>query len=214
MRTVVIITGASGSIFGVELLRRLPGEKLAVLTKWGKMVLKEETGLRPADVAALCDGLHSDEDLASPLSSGSNPFDAVVALPASAGFVAKVACGLTDTLGTRLCHNALKERRRLVIGLRESPLTSIALENAARVSREGAIVMPVSPFFYLKPDSIDRLVGDFVDRVVQAAGGDPPPEGWRRSELARDASPGDAKPDEWKTSDAAGRAASDPWTTE
>lgn len=177
------MTGASGSIFGIELLKRLPGEKLAILTKWGKVVLKEETGMRPADVEKLCDGVHSDDDLASPLSSGSNPFDAVVAMPASAGFVAEVANGLTSTLGTRLCHNALKERRRLVVGLRESPLTTIALENAARLSREGAIVMPVSPFFYLKPDSVDRLVGDFVDRVVQCATGQSVPTGWRREEL-------------------------------
>jgi len=183
VRTVVIITGASGSVFGVELLKRLPGERLAILTKWGKVVLREEMGLRPADVAAFCDGVHSDDDLASPLSSGSNPVDAVIAMPASAGFVAEVANGLTGTLGTRLCHNALKERRRLVVGLRESPLTSIALENAARLSREGAIVMPVSPFFYLKPDSIEKLVGDFVDRVVQCATGRAVDTGWRREEL-------------------------------
>ncbi|MFN8178452.1 MAG: UbiX family flavin prenyltransferase [bacterium] len=183
MRTVVVITGASGSVFGIELLRRLPGEKLVIVTKWGKVVLKDETGLTVADVEGLCDRVDSDDDLASPLSSGSNPFDAVVVLPASAGFLAKVAAGLSDTLATRVCHIALKERRRLVLGLRESPLTGIALENAARVSREGAIVMPVSPFFYLKPDSLERLVGDFTDRVVQAATGQPLTEGWRRAEL-------------------------------
>lgn len=184
MRTVVVITGASGSVFGVELLKRLPGQRYAILTRWGKVVLKEETGLRAAEVERLCDGVFSDDDLASPLSSGSNPFDAVAVLPASASFLAKVACGLGDTLGSRVCHIALKERRRLVLGLRESPLTGIALENAARVSREGAIVMPVSPFFYLKPDSIDRLVGDFTDRVVQAVTGRSPDHGWRREDLS------------------------------
>lgn len=183
MRTVVVITGASGSVFGVELLKRLPGRRFAIVTKWGKLVLKDETGLGVRDLEALCDGVVPDEDLASPLSSGSNPFDAVAVLPASAGFLAKVAAGFGDTLGTRVCHIALKERRRLVIGLRESPLTGIALENAARVSREGAIVMPVSPFFYLKPDSIERLVGDFVDRMVQALTGEPMEDGWRREEL-------------------------------
>jgi len=205
----VIITGASGSIFGVELLRRLPGEKLAVVTRWGRVVLKEETGLRVSDLEGLCQGLHSDDDLASPLSSGSNPFDAVVALPASAGFVAKVATGLTDTLGTRLCHIALKERRRLVIGLRESPLTSIALENAARVAREGAVIMPVSPFFYLKPDSIDRLVGDFVDRVVQAAAGAVPERGWRRDELTDD---GGTRPGSGEWGEGREKRRDDPWS--
>jgi 4-hydroxy-3-polyprenylbenzoate decarboxylase len=186
LRTVVVITGASGSVYGVELLRRLPGERFAIVTKWGKVVLKEEMGLSTGDLGAHCDGVFSDEDLASPLSSGSNPFDAVVVLPASADFLAKVAAGISDSLGTRVSHIALKERRRLVIGLRESPLTGIALDNAARVSREGAIVMPVSPFFYLKPDSIERLVGDFVDRVVQATTGRPMGEGWRRGELPAD----------------------------
>jgi 4-hydroxy-3-polyprenylbenzoate decarboxylase len=107
----------------------------------------------------------------------------VIVLPMSASFLAKVAAGLGDTLSTRICHIALKERRRLVLGLRESPLTGIALDNAARVSREGAIIMPVSPFFYLKPDSLERLVGDFVDRVVQAATGAPVSDGWKRGDL-------------------------------
>jgi 4-hydroxy-3-polyprenylbenzoate decarboxylase len=183
VRTVVVITGASGSVFGLELLRRLPGEKLAIVTRGGKVVLKDELGLTASDLGSHARAVYSDDDLSAPLSSGSNPFDAVVVLPASASFLAKVAAGLGDTLATRVCHVALKERRRLVLGLRESPLTGIVLENALRVSREGAIVMPVSPFFYLKPDSIDRLVGDFVDRVVQAATGRPLSDGWRRSEL-------------------------------
>ncbi len=183
MRTIVVMTGASGAIFGIECLKRLPGQRFAVLTKWGKVVLREEAGLTAKDVEALCDGVFPDDDLASPLSSGSNPFDALVILPASASFLAKVACGIGDTLGTRLCHIALKERRRLVLGLRESPLTSIALDNAARLVREGAIVMPVSPFFYTKPTTIETMVGDFVDRVIQAASGRPLDDGWRRGEL-------------------------------
>jgi 4-hydroxy-3-polyprenylbenzoate decarboxylase len=183
VRTVVVITGASGSVFGLELLKRLPGERFAIVTRWGRVVLKEETGLGPRDVEALCDGVFSDDDLASPLSSGSNPFDAVGVLPASASFLASVACGLGETLAARVCHIALKERRRLVLGLRESPLTGIALENAARVSREGAIVMPVSPFFYLKPESVEQLVGDFTDRFVQALTGRATERGWRRGDL-------------------------------
>jgi 4-hydroxy-3-polyprenylbenzoate decarboxylase len=183
MRTVVVITGASGSALGVELLKRLPGEKLLVLTKWGRVVLREETGRSVSEVEALADASFSDDDLASALSSGSNPFDAVVVLPCSASFLANVAAGLGDTLGTRVCHIALKERRRLVLGLRETPLTGIALENAARVSREGAIVMPLTPLFYLKPDSVERLVTDLVDRVVQAVTGEPMDDGWRRTQL-------------------------------
>ena len=91
MRTIVIVTGAAGAVCGVEWLKRLPDERLAILTKWGEAVLREETGLGVESVRALCDGVHADDDLMSPLSSGSNSFDAVVVLPASAGFLAKVA---------------------------------------------------------------------------------------------------------------------------
>jgi 4-hydroxy-3-polyprenylbenzoate decarboxylase len=180
---VTIITGASGSAFGVELLRRLAPERFALVTRWGERVLREETGLGVADVAALCEGVLDDDDLGSPLSSGSNPCDAVIVLPASASFVAKVAAGLGDTLATRLCHVALKERRRLVICPRESPGTGIFFDNCARLVREGAIVMPVSPAFYLKPETLEELVGQFVDRVIQAACGAAPADGWRREDL-------------------------------
>lgn len=183
MRTVVVVTGASGSVFAVDLLKRLPGEKVLILTKWGKVVLREETGMAVSEMEALATQVFSDDDLAAPVSSGSNPFDAAVVMPCSASFLAKVSNGLGDTLGTRVCHIALKERRRLVLGLRESPLTGIALDNAARVSREGAIVMPVSPFFYLKPQSVEALVADFNDRVIQAATGASLEGGWRREDL-------------------------------
>jgi 4-hydroxy-3-polyprenylbenzoate decarboxylase len=183
LRTIVILTGASGSVFGVECLRRLPHQRYAVLTKWGKVVLKEETGLGTKDLEGIADAVFSDEDLASPLSSGSNFFDAVIVLPASANFLAKVAAGIGDTLGTRICHIALKEKRRLVMCLRESPITAIALDNAARIVREGAIVMPVSPFFYTKPDSLEAMIRDFVDRVIQAATGKPFEPGWKHQDL-------------------------------
>lgn len=183
MRTVVVITGASGSVFGVRLLERLPGEKLAVVTKWGKVVLHDEMGLSPRQLEELCDRVYADEDLSSPLASGSNPFDAVVVMPASVNFVAKVAAGFGDTLGTRICHIALKERRRLVLALRETPLNGIVLENALRISRDGGVIMPLSPFFYLKPDSLETLIAQFVDRVVAVVTGATPPEGWRREEM-------------------------------
>jgi 4-hydroxy-3-polyprenylbenzoate decarboxylase len=184
LRTVVVITGASGSVFGVRLLERLPGEKLAVLTKWGKVVLHEETGVSPRQLEGLCDRVFADDDLSSPLASGSNPFDAVVVMPASANFLAKVAAGIGDTLGTRVCHIALKERRRLVLALRESPLNGIALENALRISRDGGVIMPLSPFFYMKPDSLETLIAQFVDRVIAVTSGESPAEGWRREEIA------------------------------
>ena len=170
MRVIVGITGASGSVFGVEFLRRCPGEKFLILTKWGRYVLKEETGLTEHHLAEHVKRSFSDEDLAAPFSSGSTPFDALVILPCSVSTMAKIACGLGDTLLTRAAGVALKERRKLIIGLRETPLSTIHLEQAHRLSQAGTIIMPLSPPFYHKPQTLDDLAEHFSAKVLSLLG--------------------------------------------
>ncbi len=170
MRIIVGITGASGSLFGVDFLRRCPAEKYLILTKWGRYVLKEETGLTEHHLAECVKKSFNDEDLAAPFSSGSNPFDALVILPCSISTMAKIACGLGDTLLTRTAQVALKERRKVIIGLRETPLSTISLEQAYKLSQAGAIVMPISPPFYHKPQTIEEMVGQFTDKVLSLLG--------------------------------------------
>ena len=170
MRVVVGMTGASGSLFGVEFLRRCPGEKYLILTKWGRYVLKEETGLTEHHLAEHVKRSFSDDDLSGPLASGSNPIDAVVILPCSASAMSKIACGIGDTLLTRTAGVALKERRRLILGLRETPLSTIHLEQAHKLSQAGAIVMPISPPFYHKPRSVQEMAEQFADKVASLLG--------------------------------------------
>lgn len=170
MRIVIGMTGASGSIFGVEFLRRCPAEKFLILTKWGRYVLKEETGLTEHHLAEHVKRSFSDDDLAAPFASGSNPFDALVILPCSISTMAKIACGLGDTLLTRTAQVALKERRTVIIGLRETPLSSISLEQATKLSQAGAIIMPISPPFYHRPQTIEDLVGHFTEKVLGLLG--------------------------------------------
>jgi len=170
MRIVVGMTGASGSIFGVEFLRRCPAEKFLILTKWGRYVLKDETGLTEHHLAEYVKHTFPDEDLSGPFASGSTPFDALVILPCSISTMAKIACGLGDTLLTRTAQVALKERRKLIIGLRETPLSTISLEQAYKLSQAGAIVMPISPPFYHRPQTIDEMVGQFTDKVLSLLG--------------------------------------------
>ena len=170
MRVVVGITGASGSVFGADFLRRFPGEKFLILTKWGRYVLKEETGLTEHHLAEHVKRSFSDDDLSAPFSSGSTPFDALVILPCSISTMAKIACGLGDTLLTRTAQVALKERRTLIIGLRETPLSTISLEQAYKLSHAGAIVMPISPPFYHKPQTIDEMVAQFTNKVLSLLG--------------------------------------------
>jgi len=170
MRVVIGMTGASGAVFGVEFLRRCPGEKFLILTKWGRYVLKEETGLTEHHLAEHVKRSFSDDDLAAPFSSGSTPFDALVILPCSASTMAKIACGFADTLLTRTAAVALKERRKLILCLRETPLSTIALEQAYKLSQAGAVVMPVSPQFYHRPQGVEEMAGLFADRVLSLLG--------------------------------------------
>jgi 4-hydroxy-3-polyprenylbenzoate decarboxylase len=182
MRTIVGITGASGVIYGVNFLRKCPDDKFLVVSKWGKRVLHEELGLKIEELSPWSKKTFEDWDLAAPFSSGSNPFDSLVIVPCSVSTLGKIASGISDTLITRIAAIALKERRRLVIALRETPLSSIALENALKLSREGVIIMPISPPHYMEIKSVNDLVEGFVDKVLKVIGlGDG--GGWRQEEL-------------------------------
>jgi 4-hydroxy-3-polyprenylbenzoate decarboxylase len=183
MRIVVGISGASGAAYGAVFLKRCPvEEKYVILTRWGRSLLKTEAGISPEDLAPYAKKIYSTEDMSTPLASGSNPFEAMVILPCSVATLGKIAHGISDTLLTRVAEVALKERRKLVLGIRETPLSSIALENALKLSREGVVIMPVSPPFYMAPKNLDELMASFADKVI-ATLGLPVATGWRAAEL-------------------------------
>jgi 4-hydroxy-3-polyprenylbenzoate decarboxylase len=183
MRTIVAITGASGAVFGLDLLARLPGERYAILSRWGQHVVREETGLGREDVAARATRLFTDSDLSAPIASGSNAWDAMVVLPCSTSTVGKIASGIGDSLVTRAAAVTLKEGRRLVLCPRETPLTAVTLRQLAELAGDGVTVMPVSPGWYDRPASPEDLVSGFVTRVLQVLGVEQP-GGWRAEELA------------------------------
>lgn len=182
MRFVVGITGSSGVIYGVKFLERCPGEKFLIVSEWGRRVLDHELGLTVDDLERYAKRVYRDDDLSAPFASGSNRYDGLVLLPCSISTLGKIASGIADTLVTRAAQVALKERMRLVLGIRETPLSSIALENALALSRDGAVIMPVSPPWYKSPESMDDVVNGFVDKVLPLLGV-PVPGGWRSEEL-------------------------------
>jgi 4-hydroxy-3-polyprenylbenzoate decarboxylase len=186
------MTGASGAVFGLELLARLPGERFAVLSRWGQHVLREETGLGREDVAARSTRLFTDTDLSAPLASGSNVWDAMVILPCSTSTVGRIASGIADSLITRAAAVTLKEGRRLVLCPRETPLAAVTLRQLAELARDGVIVMPVSPGWYDRPATLDGLIAGFVDRVLQVLGVEQP-GGWRAADLEAAARPEEAR---------------------
>jgi len=182
MRTVIAITGASGSRYGVDFVKRCPGEKFLILSRWGRMVLREETGLQPEDLAPQVQKIYANDDLAAPFASGTNPFDTYVIAPCSVATLGKIANGISDSLIPRVAEVALKERRRMILVLRESPLSTIALENALKLSRDGVMIMPAAPGFYQKPGTLEEMTTQFVDKILDLAGC-PSSAGWRAREL-------------------------------
>jgi 4-hydroxy-3-polyprenylbenzoate decarboxylase len=181
-RYLIGMTGASGTAYAVDLLRRCPGEKYLVMSDWARQVLQSETGLKPKDLEAHVTRMYRDADLSAPFSSGSVRHDAFVILPCSVSTLAKIAAGIADTLITRAAAVALKERMRMILCIRETPWSSITIENALKLSREGVVIMPLSPPWYRKPQSLDDLVTGFTGKVLALLGEDAG-EGWREEEL-------------------------------
>src|SRR5439155_18486031 len=183
MRVVLGISGASGAAYAVEFLKRCPAEeKFVILTRWGRSLLKNEANSSPEDLAPYAKKIYATDDMSAPLASGSNPFDAMVILPCSVATLGKIANGISDTLLTRVAEVALKERRKLILCVRETPLSTVALENAHKLSRDGVVIMPVSPPFYMGPKTLEDLVVSFADKVIGTLGL-PVPAGWRSAEL-------------------------------
>jgi len=182
MRIVLGITGSSGAIYAHEFVKQCNGDKYLIVSRWGKVLLKDELGIGVKDLLPFVKNEFSDEDLTAPVASGSNRFDACVILPCSTSTIGKIASGIGDTLITRTAQVALKERFKLVICVRETPLSTITLEQCAKLSRDGAIIMPISPPMYFVPKSVDEYVHAFVDKVLGVIGVRES-KGWRAEEL-------------------------------
>jgi 4-hydroxy-3-polyprenylbenzoate decarboxylase len=177
-RICLAITGATGSVYAVTLLERLVrrGDVAVdlVVSPWGERVLLEETG-RDLDghLARFPDGsvrVHAHDDLAAPLSSGSVPLDAMAIVPCTMGTLSSIASGLASNLVERAASVCLKERRRLVLVARETPLSSIHLENMLKLSNAGAIILPPEPAFYTHPATVEEIVSTTVDRILDVIG--------------------------------------------
>jgi flavin prenyltransferase len=166
MRCVVAITGCSGVRYGIRLLEEIEGEKELVISAMGRKVLEQETDASYEEVCSMADVVYEDGDLFAPPASGTHVIDAMVICPCSQSTIAKLAAGMADSLITRAASVTLKERRKLVLVPRETPLSTIMLENELRLARAGAAVLPASPAFYHEPTSVDQLVDFVVGKVL------------------------------------------------
>ena len=173
-RLVVAITGATGAVYGVRLLQHLRAlggiETHVVVSDSAALTLLQETGMQRKDVEALADVTHRYRDVGASIASGSFKSDGMVIAPCSMKTLASVAHGLSDNLIARAADVVLKERRRLVLMVRETPFNLAHLRNMTAVTEMGGIVFPPLPSFYHKPASIDEMVDHTVARVIDLFG--------------------------------------------
>lgn len=182
MKLVVGITGSSGAIYALDFLKKCEADKYLIVSSWGKVLLRDELNMSDKDLKPYIKKQFSDDDLTAPMASGSNRFDAFVIIPASTSTIGKIASGLGDTLITRTAQVCLKEGYKLILCVRETPLSTLSLEQCAQLSSYGAVIMPISPPLYFVPRSVDEYVGAFTEKVLAQLGSSTS-KGWRAEEF-------------------------------
>ncbi len=172
-RLVVGISGASGVVYGIrllEMLRALPVETHLVMTKAAEVALAHETTLKVAEVQALAHRCHAVTDIAAPLASGSFRTIGMIVAPCSIRSMSEIAAGTTSTLLTRAADVTLKERRRLVLMVRETPLHLGHLRTMAALAEMGAVIAPPVPAFYAQPATLEDMVDHTLGRMLDLFG--------------------------------------------
>ncbi|RJG11473.1 UbiX family flavin prenyltransferase [Massilia cavernae] len=169
-RLVVAITGASGVIYGVRLLEQLRAsgavESHLVMSPSGALTASQELDMKRSDIEGLADVVHNAKDVGATIASGSFRSLGMVIAPCSMKTLASIAHGLADNLVSRAADVMLKERRRLVLMARETPLNLAHLRNMTSVTEMGGIVLPPVPAFYTRPETVDDIVNHTVGRVL------------------------------------------------
>ena len=181
-RVVVGVTGATGALYAVRLLERLRSagrETHIVVSPAGVLSAHHELGLDRKAIEALADVAYSPADVGASIASGSFATEAMVIAPCSMKTLASVALGLSDNLISRAAEVTLKERRRLILMVRETPFNLVHLRNMTSVTEMGGVIFPPMPAFYHRPQSVDELVNDTVERVLALLGvSDASPKTW------------------------------------
>jgi 4-hydroxy-3-polyprenylbenzoate decarboxylase len=170
MNPIIIgISGASGAIYGIEILKALKELKIEshlMMTRTAHITIAQETDYTPAQVAKLATHFHKVDDLAACTSSGSHKTAGMIIAPCSMRSLAEIATGVTSNLLTRSADVCLKEKRKLVLMVRETPLHSIHLRNMLALSDMGAIIAPPVPAFYSNPKNLDEMVHHTMGRIL------------------------------------------------
>jgi len=166
---VVAITGASGVIYGVrllEFLKKMEKDTALVVTEPARFILEYEMGINENHLKQLCNHFYKPDDLTSVINSGSCRFESMIIIPCTMKTISAISTGFGDNAVTRAADVALKERRKLILVPRETPLRTVHLENMLKISQEGGIILPAMPAFYHQPKNMDELVDFLVGKIL------------------------------------------------
>jgi len=172
-KIILAITGASGSIYALQFLKFMQQagvEVHGIISDAGRLVLQHELGLTPDDLQKYVARWHAADDFAAPVSSGSSRYDAMVVLPCTMGSLGAIANGIAKNLVHRAADVTLKEKKPLLLAIRETPLNRIHLENLLKVYDAGATVCPPMPSFYHHPESLEEMAAFFAGRLADLLG--------------------------------------------
>ncbi|MFX1286264.1 MAG: UbiX family flavin prenyltransferase [Promethearchaeota archaeon] len=167
-KIIVGLTGASGIQYGIEVIKALVESKIethVILSKWAEFVLQDEVGIKSSEIKKMAFQAYNSKEMNAPLSSSSTLIDGMVVIPATVKTVSNIATANTGNLISRAADIMLKMRRPLIIGIRETPLSPPCLHNLSQLAIYGAIILPLSPGFYHKPQNIQDLF-DFITGKV------------------------------------------------
>lgn len=170
---LIAITGASGIILAVKLLEKLKIKDIKtelIISKVAEKIIKIESEYKIEDIRKLADKNYNADDLTAPPASGSYKVNAMIIIPCSMKTLASIANGYADNLITRAADVMIKENRKLILVVRESPFSAIHLENMLKLSKLGVLIAPPIPSYYIKPKNIDELNEYFVGRILDHVG--------------------------------------------
>ena len=172
-KIILAITGASGSLYAVQflkLMQHLDAEIHGIISDAGRLVLQHELGLTPDDLNEFRVQWHAKDDFGAPMSSGSSKFDAMLVLPCTMGTLGAIANGIAKNLVHRAADVMLKEKKPLLLAVRETPFNRIHMKNMLKVHDAGAVVCPPMPSFYHHPDSLEEMATFFAGRLADLLG--------------------------------------------
>ncbi|TGC11115.1 UbiX family flavin prenyltransferase [Methanolobus halotolerans] len=173
MEIAIGISGASGSMYGIRLLEILSKMDIVthlVITKAARLIIEIETDYSVIEVEGMASHVYSEGEFTAPIASGSHRFAGMIVAPCSMKTLGEIAGGMSDNLLGRAADVCLKERRKLVLMPRETPLSQIHLENMLKLERAGAIILPACPGFYSRPATIDDLINSMAGRALDLMG--------------------------------------------